>query len=293
MSPNPRNLAAGALRQKHADGKADASDLVFQAYDAQVPLGEHRHPDSDPVPNMDNDTDMLAWMEDQLGIVPAPWELHDGGSPSKAVQLLDEATVAWTAKRSGYAYEIDGVVFKLDNLAQREQLGMTAHHPRWALAWKFPPEEAHSVLLDVEWQTGRTGNITPVARIAPQRVGGVTVENTTLHNVGEVDRLGINIGDKVLIVRRGDVIPKIEQALGPATQDDLNGRFHADGEAFTGILPPSAPIPTPTACPACLGSVEVEGAFLKCMNLFCEARTSRSVLYWCCLLYTSPSPRDS
>ena len=281
VSPNPRNLAAGALRQKHADGKADASDLVFQAYDAQVPLGEHRHPDSDPVPNMDNDTDMLAWMEDQLGIVPAPWELHDGGSPSKAVQLLDEATVAWTAKRSGYAFEIDGVVFKLDNLAQREQLGMTAHHPRWALAWKFPPEEAHSVLLDVEWQTGRTGNITPVARIAPQRVGGVTVENTTLHNVGEVDRLGINIGDKVLIVRRGDVIPKIEQALGPATQDDLNGRFHADGEAFTGILPPSAPIPTPTACPACLGSVEVEGAFLKCMNLFCEARTSRSVLYWC------------
>ena len=281
VSPNPRNLAAGALRQKHADGKADASDLVFQAYDAQVPLGDHRHPDSAPVPDMDNDTDMLVWMEDQLGIVPAPWELHHGDSPSKAAQLLNEATVAWTDKRSGYAFEIDGVVFKLDNLAQREQLGMTAHHPRWALAWKFPPEEAHSVLLDVEWQTGRTGNITPVARIAPQRVGGVTVENTTLHNVGEVDRLGINIGDKVLIVRRGDVIPKIEQALGPATQDDLNGRFHADGEAFTGILPASAPIPTPTACPACLGSVEVEGAFLKCMNLFCEARTSRSVLYWC------------
>jgi len=281
VSPNPRNLAAGALRQKHADGKADASDLVFQAYDAQVPLGDHRHPDSAPVPDMDNDTDMLAWMEDQLGIVPAPWELHDGDSPSKAAKLLDEATVTWTRKRSGYAFEIDGVVFKLDNLAQREQLGMTAHHPRWALAWKFPPEEAHSVLLDVEWQTGRTGNITPVARIAPQRVGGVTVENTTLHNVGEVDRLGINIGDKVLIVRRGDVIPKIEQALGPATQNDLNGRFHADGEAFTGILPASAPIPTPTACPACLGSVEVEGAFLKCMNLFCEARTSRSVLYWC------------
>ena len=280
-SPNPRNLAAGALRQKHADGKADATDLVFQAYDAQVPQGEHRHPDSQPVPDMDNDTDMLEWMEDQLGIVPAPWEVHHGDSSSQASQLLDEATVAWSGKRSGYAFEIDGVVFKLDNLAQRDQLGMTAHHPRWALAWKFPPEEAHSVLLDVEWQTGRTGNITPVARIAPQRVGGVTVENTTLHNVGEVERLGINIGDKVLIVRRGDVIPKIEQALGPATQDDLKGRFHADGEAFTGVLPATSAISTPTACPACQGSVEVEGAFLKCMNLFCEARTSRSVLYWC------------
>ena len=280
-SPNPRNLAAGALRQKHADGKADATDLVFQAYDAQVPQGEHRHPDSQPVPDMDNDTDMLEWMEDQLGIVPAPWEVHHGDSSSQAAQLLDEVTVAWSGKRSGYAFEIDGVVFKLDNLAQRDQLGMTAHHPRWALAWKFPPEEAHSVLLDVEWQTGRTGNITPVARIAPQRVGGVTVENTTLHNVGEVERLGINIGDKVLIVRRGDVIPKIEQALGPAKAEDLSGRFHADGEAFTGVLPATSAIPTPTSCPACLGSVEVEGAFLKCMNLFCEARTSRSVLYWC------------
>ena len=280
-SPNPRNLAAGALRQKHADGKADAADLVFQAYDAKIPSGEHRHPDSATVPVMDNDTDMLVWLEDTLGIVPAPWEIHAAATPSETAALLDKATADWTGKRSGYAYEIDGVVFKLDHLEQRERLGMTAHHPRWALAWKFPPEEAYSVLLDVEWQTGRTGNITPVARIAPQRVGGVTVENTTLHNVGEVDRLGISIGDKVLIVRRGDVIPKIEQALGPATANDLVGRFHADGEAFSGALPDHRPIPPPTACPACEGQVELEGAFLKCINLFCEARTSRAVLYWC------------
>ena len=230
---------------------------------------------------MDNDTDMLVWLEDTLGIVPAPWEIHAAATPSETAALLDTATARWTEKRSGYAYEIDGVVFKLDNLEQRERLGMTAHHPRWALAWKFPPEEAFSVLLDVEWQTGRTGNITPVARIAPQRVGGVTVENTTLHNVGEVERLGISIGDKVLIVRRGDVIPKIEQALGPATPTDLANRFHADGEAFIGTLPAHQPIPTPTACPACEGEVELEGAFLKCVNLFCEARTSRAVLYWC------------
>jgi len=281
VSPNPRNLAAGALRQKHADGKADASDLVFQAYDAQVPLGEHRHPDSQPVPDMANDTDMLVWMEDTLGIVPAPWTLHQGSTPSETVASLDKSTVEWTEKRGGYRYEIDGVVFKLDNLAQRDALGMTAHHPRWALAWKFPPEEAFSVLLDVEWQTGRTGNITPVARIAPQRVGGVTVENTTLHNVGEVERLGISIGDKVLIVRRGDVIPKIEQALGRATVADLQGRVHASGEPFTGELPESTSIVTPSVCPACEGKVEVAGAFLKCLNLFCDARTSRSVLYWC------------
>lgn len=281
VSPNPRNLAAGALRQKHADGKADASDLIFQAYDAKLPQGNDRHPDSDPVPDMVNDTDLLVWMEDMLGIVPAPWEVHEAATPAETAHLMDESTEEWALKRPDYPYEIDGVVFKLDDLAGRKKLGMTAHHPRWALAWKFPPEEAYSVLLNVEWQTGRTGNITPVARIAPQRVGGVTVENTTLHNVGEVDRLGINIGDKVLIVRRGDVIPKIERALGPATEADLSGRHHADGEAFTGALPNYGPIPSPSACPACGGDVVLDGAFLKCPNLLCDARTSRSVLYWC------------
>jgi DNA ligase (NAD+) len=158
---------------------------------------------------------------------------------------------------------------------------MTAHHPRWALAWKFPPEEATSVLLDVDWQTGRTGNITPVARIAPQRVGGVTVENTTLHNLGEVERLGIQIGDKVRIVRRGDVIPKIEASLGPATQHDIDGRVHADGEPFQGELPQRRRISPPEACPACDGSVEVEGAFLRCTDVQCTARLGRSILYYC------------
>ena len=281
VSPNPRNLAAGALRQKHADGKADASDLVFQAYDAKLPQGDDRHPDSDSVPDMVNDTDVLVWMEDNLGIVPAPWEVHEAATPAQTAHLMDKSTEEWTVKRTDHPYEIDGVVFKLDDLAGREQLGMTAPQPRGALAWKFPPEDAYSVLLNVEWQTGRTGNITPVARIAPQRVGGVTVENTTLHNVGEVDRLGINIGDKVLIVRRGDVIPKIERALGPAAETDLSGRHHADGEAFTGTLPDYGPIPSPSACPACGGDVVLEGAFLKCPNLLCDARTSRSVLYWC------------
>ena len=281
VSPNPRNLAAGALRQKHADGKADASDLVFQAYDAKVPLGEDRHPDSDPVPEMDHDTEMLAWLANEVGIEPAPWTLHEGSTPAEAADLFEEATKAWAKARTDYRFEIDGVVFKLDNLAQREQLGMTAHHPRWALAWKFPPEEATSVLMEVEWQTGRTGNITPVARIAPQYVGGVTVENTTLHNPGELERLGVKIGDKVLIVRRGDVIPKIEASLGPATTSDIEGRFHASGEPFLATLPPSSDIPVPNACPACGGTVAVEGAFLKCLSLMCDARTNRSILYWC------------
>ena len=158
---------------------------------------------------------------------------------------------------------------------------MTAHHPRWALAWKFPPEEATSVLLSVDWQTGRTGNVTPVARIAPQSVGGVTVENTTLHNPGEITRLGIKIGDKILIVRRGDVIPKIEQSLGRAKQEDLLERNHADGTSFSHELPIEQEIEIPNICPSCGYDLVTEGAFIKCYNMLCDARTSRSILYWC------------
>ena len=111
---------------------------------------------------------------------------------------------------------------------------------------EIPPEEATSAfLLSVDWQTGRTGNVTPVARIAPQSVGGVTVENTTLHNPGEVSRLGVKIGDKILIVRRGDVIPKIEQGLGRAKPADLENRKHADGSSFSVELPESSEIIAP------------------------------------------------
>jgi DNA ligase (NAD+) len=189
-------------------------------------------------------------------------------------------TQEWGAKRSNYEFEIDGIVFKLDDLSQRENLGMTAHHPRWALAWKFPSQEAQSVLLGVDWQTGRTGVVTPVARIAPQMVGGVTVENVTLHNVGEVVRLGIRIGDKVTITRRGDVIPKIIENLGPASSTDLQGRFHADGTDFIGELS-SAEIDIPSHCPACDRQLSMEGAFLRCVALECEARTARALTYWC------------
>ena len=109
----------------------------------------------------------------------------------------------------------------------------------------------------------------------------MTVENTTLHNLGEVERLEICIGDKIRIVRRGDVIPKIEASLGPASNQDLEGRIHADGEPFTGVLPERKPIEAPSACPACKGSVEIEGAFIRCVDVYCDARMGRSILYYC------------
>ena len=268
VSPNPRNLCSGALRQKHGDGKAEAADLVFCAYDVKF---------VDDAPQATFDSELLSWLQ-QAGIEPAPWRVFDSNSPQTE---MIEYTKQWVNKRADYTFEIDGVVFKLDNLQQRENLGMTAHHPRWALAWKFPPEEATSVLLSVDWQTGRTGNVTPVARIAPQSVGGVTVENTTLHNPGEVARLDVKIGDKILIVRRGDVIPKIEMSLGRAKQEDMANRKHADGTVFSYQLPESIDIVPPRICPSCDSELVTEGAFLKCYNLLCDARTSRSILYWC------------
>jgi len=267
VSPNPRNLCSGALRQKHGDGKSDASDLVFCAYDVKFP---------NQSPEAVNDSELLTWLQ-EAGIEPAPWEIFDSDSPQKE---MIEYTSRWSAKRSSYEFEIDGIVFKLDNLEQRENLGMTAHHPRWALAWKFPSQEATSVLLGVDWQTGRTGAVTPVARIAPQMVGGVTVENVTLHNVGEVERLGIKIGDKVKITRRGDVIPKIIENLGEASSIDLEGRFHADGTQFSGDLLVQS-VEIPNDCPACGRDLIMEGAFLRCIALECDARTARALTYWC------------
>ena len=281
MSPNPRNLAAGALRQKKAEGKANASDLVFLAYDAKFPAESLRHPDSTPPPVAENDSEILSWLSEIAGVKPAPWVITESSDADSLSIGLCKETEKWVNDRLEYEFEIDGLVIKVDDLSKRELLGMTAHHPRWALAWKFPPEEATSVLLHVDWQTGRTGTITPVARIAPQRVGGVTVENTTLHNLGEVERLEICIGDKIRIVRRGDVIPKIEASLGPASNQDLEGRIHADGEPFTGVLPERKPIEAPSACPACKGSVEIEGAFIRCMDVYCDARMGRSILYYC------------
>ena len=281
VAPNPRNLAAGALRQKYVDaGKGSPEDLRFLAYGVEFPSGKDRHPGSPDPPDFKLDSEVISWIS-ELGIEAAGNNVVSGEDDSATTEAILAVTREWFQSRDSAEWEIDGVVVKLDRLDKRTLLGETAHHPRWALAWKFPPEEAVTVLMDVFWQTGRTGNVTPVSRVAPVVVSGVTVENTTLHNKGEVERLGIMVGDRVRVVRRGDVIPKITEVVGPAVEDDLAGRSHSDGTPFSETLPPRSEVSVPRNCPRCSTDLIVDGAFIRCTNIECPSRLERGILYWC------------
>ena len=281
VAPNPRNLAAGALRQKYVDaGKGSPEDLKFLAYGVEFPVGQDRHPESPDPPDFKLDSEVISWIS-EMGIEAAGNKVVYGEDDESTSEAILAVTSKWFQSRDSAEWEIDGVVVKLDRLDKRILLGETAHHPRWALAWKFPPEEAVTVLMDVYWQTGRTGNVTPVSRVAPVVVSGVTVENTTLHNKGEVERLGIMVGDRVRVVRRGDVIPKITEVMGLADEDDLLGRAHSDGTAFSEPLPARKKISAPTTCPRCSTELIVDGAFIRCTNIHCPSRLERAILYWC------------
>ena len=281
IAPNPRNLAAGALRQKNLDsGKGKSEDLEFFAYSVEFPDINDRHPDSPNHPEFRFDSQQIDWLK-EVGIQVAENHVIIGEDDRKITDKLIEETNNWSKNRESFEWEIDGVVIKLDRLDKRDLIGKTAHHPRWALAWKFQPDEAISVLMDVFWQTGRTGNVTPVSRVAPVSVSGVTVENTTLHNKGEVERLGLMIGDKVRIVRRGDVIPKITEVLGQAKNSDIKNRKHSDGSPFTEPIPERKIVEPPTKCPRCTNELIEDGAFIRCTNLSCPSRIERTILYWC------------
>ncbi len=248
---NPRNAAAGSLRQ--LDSKITASRaLGFYAYALGVVEGE-----SQPM---------------QLTHFGQLTQLKQWGLPvSQEVKVCDTVDKVFAyyqdimTRRSQLEYEIDGVVIKVNDINKQQSLGFVAKAPRWAIAYKFPAQEEMTLLEAVDFQVGRTGAVTPVARLKPVFVGGVTVSNATLHNADEIARLGVKIGDTVIIRRAGDVIPQIVAIVSEQRPNDAQD------------------IVFPQHCPVCQSVVErLEGeAVARCSGgLFCEAQRKEAIKHF-------------
>ncbi|MGB2079531.1 MAG: NAD-dependent DNA ligase LigA [Vibrio sp.] len=246
---NPRNAAAGSLRQ--LDSKVTATrPLSFYAYSVGVVEGGE-----------------LADSHYQRFL-----ELKSYGLPmcpeTKLVEGMEAVKAYYrdiSERRQDLSYEIDGVVIKVDDIATQEQLGFVSRAPRWAIAYKFPAQEQMTVLRDVEFQVGRTGAITPVAKLEPVYVGGVTVSNATLHNADEIERLDVRLGDTVIVRRAGDVIPKIVGVVKEKRPQETQS------------------VEFPTQCPVCGSDVErVEGeAATRCSGgLICSAQRSEALKHF-------------
>ena len=257
---NPRNAAAGSLRQ--LDSKITANrPLEFCCYG----IGQVSHDIADT--HTGNLQQLKEWgmpisreMKIAHGIEDCLKYYHDIGE-----------------KRLSLPYEIDGVVFKVNSIAAQRELGFRAREPRWAIAHKFPAMEELTELLDVEFQVGRTGAVTPVARLKPVKVAGVTVANATLHNMDEVARLGLMIGDTVIIRRAGDVIPQVVQVVQERRPKDARA------------------VEVPQTCPVCGSQVErtqlikrskgketiSEGAVYRCVGrLACGAQLKQAIIHY-------------
>ena len=192
---NPRNAAAGSLRQLDP-AIAASRPLAFYAYGIAQCEPHHKQTTM---------FDSLEWLT-QFGF--AVGECH---FVCDSIQDVQEKYDQINLKRAKLSVEIDGIVIKVNDLKQQQQLGFLSREPRWATAYKFPAVAALTTVEHIDWQVGRTGTVTPVARLNPVAVGGVTVSNVTLHNIGEIHRLDVRIGDTVSVYRSGDVIPKVEK----------------------------------------------------------------------------------
>lgn len=244
---NPRNAAAGSLRQLDPNIAA-SRPLAFYAYSVNQGLPE----------TITKQSDALAWLK-EIGFTV---------SAVQVVKGLTEAQSYYESvndSRPELPFEIDGTVIKVNDLALQSQLGFLSREPRWATAYKFPAETVMTTLNSIEWQVGRTGQITPVGKLEPVQVGGVTVSNVTLHNFGEIQRLDVRAGDTVSVHRAGDVIPKISRVWH---------EMRLEG---------TTPVVLPKACPVCESPVVIpEGeALARCTGeLFCPAQQQEALIHF-------------
>lgn len=248
---NPRNAAAGSLRQIHDIDQERLRSLEFRAY----ALAEGR-------PRAcKKQSEVLEVLRD-WGFIVSP-EVQ----PCRGIDEVISYHEKLLGLRGQLPVEIDGTVFKIDRLSQQNELGSLARAPRWAIAFKFPPEQAETVLEGIDIQVGRTGALTPVARLRPVRVGGVTVSNASLHNQDELERKDLRIGDRIVIQRAGDVIPQVVRVR-------LDLRHEALAEGLR-LERPTAP----THCPICsTPAVRLEGeAITRCANIDCPAQLKNNL----------------
>ncbi|MBB1077326.1 NAD-dependent DNA ligase LigA [Rhodoferax sp. 4810] len=260
---NPRNAAAGAVRQLDP-AIAAQRPLSFFAYG----LGEITPPESGG-PVFDTHYDLLQTLK-SWGF-PVSALIQKGQGAADLVAYYTEIG----EKRDSLGFDIDGVVYKVNSLALQRQLGFVTREPRWAVAHKFPAQEMLTTVLAIDVQVGRTGKLTPVAKLAPVFVGGVTVTNATLHNEDEARRKDVRVGDTVVVRRAGDVIPEVVSVVLLSDDATLGSQASAfeRGAMFT----------MPTHCPVC-GSVAVreEGeADYRCTGgLFCSAQRKQAILHF-------------
>ncbi|MCS6947660.1 MAG: NAD-dependent DNA ligase LigA, partial [Steroidobacteraceae bacterium] len=243
---NPRNAAAGSLRQLDPRVTAQRPLEVFFYGIGWVAGAE--------LP--DRQSALLGWLR-KLGLRTCPEARSVRGAAGCLAYYRD-----LQRRRAQLPYQIDGVVYKVESLAAQQQLGFVARAPRWAIAHKFPAEEVETVVRDVEFQVGRTGALTPVARLEPVSVGGARVSNATLHNMDEIERKDVRIGDTVVVRRAGDVIPEIVRVL------------HERRPAHT------QPIRLPARCPVCGSRVErdPDAAVARCTGGFACAAQRKEAL---------------
>jgi DNA ligase (NAD+) len=242
---NPRNAAAGSLRVLEPQVTASRR-LEYYTY---FLLADGR-------PALDSHWESLDELQ-RLG-----FKVNRHRERCRSLDEVLAFCTRWESQRDQLPYEIDGVVIKVDSVAQQQQLGYTAKAPRWAIAYKYPARQAMTTVQGIGVQVGRTGALTPVANLKPVLVGGVTVSRATLHNEDEIERLGLQIGDDVVIERSGDVIPKVV-------------RVHAQGSY-------RRPFQMPSKCPVCGGKVvrEEGEAASRCINTNCSARLKESILHF-------------